>query len=127
MRRAQGRRMNPRPWLLLCCSLGCGDATLNVGSRASEDETASLQHGLKARVQEKFGADARVQQVFGREDEVLLGVALSEAFEESDVRAPLALATYKRSADTIEVVSAEAGFHEARRLGSALATVSITG
>jgi hypothetical protein len=111
----------------VCTLLSCGEGTISVSTRAGEDVVGSIQHGLQARVQEKFGAKAHVEQVFGRDDEVLLGVALEETPEDSDVRSPLALAKYRRSTDALEVVSATAAYREARPVGDALALVSSEG
>ena len=104
---------------------GCGSATTN--EQPEGDVLGSLQHGLESRLEQRFGKGARVQQVFGLGDEVMLGVASDAKVEESDVRAPLAIARYRASADALTVISDRAEFFEARLLAGATALVSTSG
>ena len=109
--------------VVLAC--GCGQATLD--SSAAENDAHSVEHGLTVRLKEKLGATARLKQVFGHGDEVLLGVALEDDVADSDVQAPLALASYRRSDDALDVVAAAAAYREAVKLEGALALVTTEG
>src|SRR5688572_2077185 len=104
--------------------VGCGTATLEVGSGAENDQLGSVQHRLDTRLKEQFGKDARVQRVFGLGNDAVLGIALGESTEESDVRVPLALANYRKDTDALTVISATAGYKEARVLGASTALVT---
>lgn len=109
-------------------AIACGTATIEGGEApAPADDLAQTEQGLELKVREHFGPDARVGQVFGRGDQVLLGVALEPAAEESDVPVPLAVARFDRTSSALTVVSATAEYREARLLGPALALVNAEG
>jgi len=117
--------MRLTPCLAAAALISCGEASLD--STTPGGELASAQAGLTVRLKEKLGPAARLEQIFGRGDEVLLGVALEDSVEESDVRAPLALASWKKSTDSLDVVDAQPAYLEAAKIGGALATVSADG
>lgn len=107
---------------------GCSTTELDIDSRRPEaEEINNIQHQLSERLEQRFGKGARVQQVFGRDERLLIGVAVADRVEDSDIRSPVALAKYDVASDALEVVAERAEYKEAKVLSSGLAVVSAEG
>jgi hypothetical protein len=104
----------------------CGTAAVEVQTTGEED-LAQTEQGLELKVKELFGQDARVGRLFGRGAEVLVGVALEERVEDSDVPAALALARFTRKTGELTVVEQAPDFKEAQRVGESLALLTTAG
>jgi hypothetical protein len=116
--------------LLVGALLGAGCGTTEAEPPSARSEVSllgELQSRLSERLELKFGQGARVQQVFGRGPEVLLGVTLEAPVADSDVRRRVALATFRRDTDSLELVAERAEYKEARQLRAGLALVTADG
>jgi TolB protein len=100
---------------------------MEVTAGPETEELGEVQHQLSARLEEKFGKGARVQQVFGLGDEVLLGVTVEARMEETDVRIPLALASFRKPDNAVAVIADNSDYREARLLPSGMAVVTAAG
>jgi TolB protein len=108
-------------------SAGCGTATATLDGASEPDRLGQVHHELGARIEEKFGKGARLQRMFGFGDSALLGIALEEKVEESDVRQPLALAQYQAASGTLTVIAQQAEFREALVLPASTALLTASG
>src|SRR5437870_3991366 len=88
--------MKPKLLLLLLPLplAACGTSTLDVNRPGEDDELADTTQLLGSRVSDEFGATARVQAMFGEGEKVLFGVATDALVPESDIVAPMAIASF---------------------------------
>lgn len=82
---------------------------------------------VAARLHNAYGDTARVQRIYGVGSRVLLGVALDDLLPDSDVVPAVAVASYDRDTDSIDVITREAAYREALPVGDHTALVTKAG